>query len=571
VPLRRMWSRMSVAAKVIQADEFDAPAEWVIAQGRLFLCGLSLMAVFFEPPVPAQFASATYAMLISYFAYAVGVVAATHWRLPDPASARGIHAADVLATSLLLFLTDGPTSPFFAFFTFILLAAALRWSWQGVLTTFGVLLIAFVGSSVTQSETLPEPPIAHAFRGTVIGAAYLAVIAAMLAYVSVYRERTSERLAKLAEWPAYAMRDEDLPGFASILAHAANVLGAPRVVTIWEEGEEPFLKTASWAQGSYQNSTEPAEAVADLVPPALMRSAFATDNVAFNVVLLPAGHISIGTPLKISDVLRRFSIVSMATAPFTGSICRGRVFVLDRTGWTGDHLLLMEIVASRMAIELDRQVLQAQAQDAAAMRERIRLARDLHDGILQSLAAAGLQLKLAGDRLNKGARSRIDTAKGLLASEQRRIREYVQAMRPKPELPGDVMLSHDLAGLLAETARSWNCALSFFVEPDDAMVSRKMAAQLSLMLPEAIANAVRHGKASQLGVTVRKADDGLTIVVRDNGSGFGAAASNDNDSGRSAPNIKPASLLERVGELGGSLEVVSSSTGAELRIRLPTL
>ena len=143
-------------------------------------------------------------------------------------------------------------------------------------------------------------------------------------------------------------------------------------------------------------------------------------------------------------------------------------------------------------------------------------------------------------------------------------------MRPKPELPGDVMLSHDLAGLLAETARSWNCALSFLVEPDDVKVSRKVAAQLSLMLPEAIANAVRHGKASQLGVTVRKADDGLTIVVRDNGGGFRAAASNDNDSDPRAPDIKPASLLERVGEMGGSLEVLSSSAGAELRIRLPT-
>ena len=181
-----------------------------------------------------------------------------------------------------------------------------------------------------------------------------------------------------------------------------------------------------------------------------------------------------------------------------------------------------------------------------------------------------MQLKLAGDRLDDEARSRIDTAKGLLASEQRRIREYVQTMRPKRESSGDVMLSRDLSGLLAETARSWNCALSFLVDPDDVKVSSRMATQLSLMLPEAIANAVRHGKASQLGVTVRKADDGLTIVVRDNGSGFGAAAaSNGNGSDPSASNIKPASLHERVGELGGSLEVLSSSAGAELRIRLP--
>jgi len=570
MPLRRLWSRISAGTKITQADVFDAPGEWVIAQGRLFLCGLSLLAILLEPPQPPHFASATYILLISYSAYALGLVAATHWRLPDLSAQRGIHAADVVATSLLLFLTEGPTSPFYAFFTFILLAATLRWSWQGVFRTLAILLLALAVSSVAQSGRPPAPPsTTDEFDRTLIRMAYLAVIAGMLAYVSAYRERSRERLAKLAEWPTYVMRDKDVPAFASTLAHAADVLGAPRVLAIWEEAEEPFTNIASWTQGSYQQTAEPARAVPDLVPPVLMRSAFATDDAASDLILLPTGHTNAREPLVDPDVLRRFHIVSMATAPFAGSICRGRVFALDRTGWTSDHLLSMEIVASRMAVELDREVLHAQAEDAAAMRERIQLARDLHDGVLQSLAAAGLQLKLSAASLDDESRSRLDTVKRLLTNEQRRIREYVQAMRPKPEVQGQVVLSQDLGRLLTETARSWDCALSFVVEPDDAKVSTRLATQLSLMLPEAIANAVRHGQASQLGVVVRQANDGLTIVVHDNGSGFGNAAATDRHSGQSASDVKPASLSERVGELGGSLEVLSSSTGAELRIRLP--
>src|SRR5262245_6834856 len=123
VLLQRWWSRMSSRAKASHADVFSAPAEWVIAQGRLFLWTLWLVAVYLVPPVPADFATATYVMLIGYSVYAVGLVVVTHWRLPGPTSQRRIHAADVVATSLLLFLTDGPTSPFSAFFTFILLAA----------------------------------------------------------------------------------------------------------------------------------------------------------------------------------------------------------------------------------------------------------------------------------------------------------------------------------------------------------------------------------------------------------------------------------------------------------------
>jgi len=64
MPIRRLWDRISAGAKITQADVFDAPAEWVIAQGRLFLCGLSLLAIFLEPPHPAHFASATYTMLM---------------------------------------------------------------------------------------------------------------------------------------------------------------------------------------------------------------------------------------------------------------------------------------------------------------------------------------------------------------------------------------------------------------------------------------------------------------------------------------------------------------------------
>src|SRR5262249_12349560 len=217
-----------------------------------------------EPPQPAHFASATDVMLTTYFVYALGQVAATHWRLPDPRTQRGIHAADVLATSLLLFLTEGPTSPFLAFFTFVLLAAALRWSWRGVLVTFGMLVIALVASSFDKSEVeVPSLSAMSKFHRSAIRIAYLGVMAGMLAYVSAYRERSPQRLADLAEWPAY-VGDGNSPALASTLAHAAIVLGVPRVVTVWEETEEPFVKVASWQHGNYHQTAEPAGTFADL-------------------------------------------------------------------------------------------------------------------------------------------------------------------------------------------------------------------------------------------------------------------------------------------------------------------
>jgi signal transduction histidine kinase len=93
--------------------------------------------------------------------------------------------------------------------------------------------------------------------------------------------------------------------------------------------------------------------------------------------------------------------------------------------------------------------------------------------------------------------------------------------------------------------------------------------QLSLMLAEAIANAARHGGASNIDVVIEKGDASLAINVRDNGKGFSAQPTQDAHRELAIAPVGAASLHERVCALGGSLTVSSSPTGAELAIRFP--
>src|SRR5258707_1373257 len=120
-------------------------------------------------------------------------------------------------------------------------------------------------------------------------------------------------------------------------------------------------------------------------------------------------------------------------------------------------------------------------EEAAASRERARLTHDLHDGVLQSLTAAALQLSLADGALDKDRRSRLDLVKQLLATEQRRIREFVDEAFPKSGANKHALLSRDVQRQLEETARYWNCTASISVVPHDAEVPEALAAQLSLM------------------------------------------------------------------------------------------
>jgi signal transduction histidine kinase len=90
-----------------------------------------------------------------------------------------------------------------------------------------------------------------------------------------------------------------------------------------------------------------------------------------------------------------------------------------------------------------------------------------------------------------------------------------------------------------------------------------IADQLSFMLTEAVANAARHGGASNIEVAMEKANGHLDINIRDNGRGFGCLAGHKHED-------QPASIRERVRALGGSLNVTSFPDGAELAIRVPT-
>jgi signal transduction histidine kinase len=145
----------------------------------------------------------------------------------------------------------------------------------------------------------------------------------------------------------------------------------------------------------------------------------------------------------------------------------------------------------------------------------------------------------------------------------------VRQTLPKSDAGTDLLLSRDLQRVISELGELWECTISFSVDPQDASVPAKLGAHLSLMLAEAISNAVRHGEASTIRVGMRKTNEHLAIAIQDNGHGItGSALTYDNKEPVDAA-LGPVSLRGRVVELGGSLDVRSSPLGTELQIRMP--
>ena len=176
---------------------FDAPAEIVIAHGRVVLAAFSLAAITIDPTQPPHLAPLVAATLMMYAAYAVVLLAALHRRFIHNVNALLVHTIDLAVVALLLVLTEGFSSPFLVFFTFALLAASLRWDWKGIAATM-VVLVLIAGMIAALDSIDGQMPNLHQ---TVIRGAYLIATGTILTYASAHREHERNRLAKLAHSP----------------------------------------------------------------------------------------------------------------------------------------------------------------------------------------------------------------------------------------------------------------------------------------------------------------------------------------------------------------------------------
>lgn len=203
-------------------------AERLIAAARVVLAAFSFLAIWLDPSEPTRYAQTAYAILAIYVGYAL-LTALLVWRSTAPLGRQVfvMHAFDLGVFSLFMFFTQGPTSPFFVFFVFSLVCGTLRWQWRGTLWTAVVALAAFVGMGFYAAKVISDP--AFELNRFIMRSVYLAVVAALLAYLGLYEQRRRGEIARLAAWPPVVPHEVRLL-VRETLEHAARVLGAPRVL-----------------------------------------------------------------------------------------------------------------------------------------------------------------------------------------------------------------------------------------------------------------------------------------------------------------------------------------------------
>jgi hypothetical protein len=119
---------LSLARRVPLAPGDARRAERVLATARAFLAMASLVAVYFDPSQPSRYASLAYLLFLVYVVHSALIVILLRIRRQlTPAFVWGVHGVALF--------TEGPNSPFFVFFSFVLFAAAYRWGFRETLAT----------------------------------------------------------------------------------------------------------------------------------------------------------------------------------------------------------------------------------------------------------------------------------------------------------------------------------------------------------------------------------------------------------------------------------------------------
>ena len=547
-------------------------AERFIAAGRVVLAACALAAAIAAAPEMLHAQPRVAAALLGLYALYAGSVATMVWRAPRPLVRTRLitHIIDVSIFAVMYVSEHHLASGFFVFFVFSLLSATLRWQWRGTLSTasaaFGIAIAgglyqAWAGDAFDSNRLL--------IRGL-----YLIVIAILLGYLGVYEVRLRREVGRLALWST-VLPDSAEAMVRELVTRIAESFAASRVLLLWEDPEEPWVNVALWSGQELTWTREAPGALAPLTPAALAEADFfcADASASSSQVVYASGNDFVrwyGAPLN-AEVVRRFSIRRVLSVRFESTNLIGRVLWLDKPRMSTDQLAYAQLIARQISARMEHFHLLAERRRAAAEAERVRLARDLHDGLLQSLTAMALKLEEVRALVDEApaiAQKRLFAIQRLIVAEQRYLRFFIRNLKPFATPQPDASLDARLELLSQRVELEWALAVDLQSTHIGPPLSAELSDELYYLVSEALVNAARHAKASTVRVGLSVGDDQIAIQIADNGQGFPFRGRYSHEILKTL-RLAPVTLTERVDALHGDLTITSSDNGSEIEILVP--
>jgi signal transduction histidine kinase len=231
----------------------------------------------------------------------------------------------------------------------------------------------------------------------------------------------------------------------------------------------------------------------------------------------------------------------------------GNLYLTEKVGavdFSEEDEALVVALAAAAGVAVENARLHRQIHEFAVIEDRDRIARDLHDTVIQRLFATAMSMQAIARATDVDTGTRILAAVDELDETIREIRGTIFALQQ----PSATSIHGDLQLLMSEVTPALGFRPRLVVEgPIDTVVPRAVGDHLLACAREALTNVARHARASRAEVLVVVGAD-LALRVTDDGIGPGGVAAAGHGHGT-------RNLARRAEELGGVLEIASGRTG----------
>ena len=577
-------------------SEIRRTERW-LATARVFLAVSALVAVRMDPTELGH-SLAAYGLLGFYMGNSILVLMLLRRRQTSTASFRIlVHAADIVWPAFISVFAEGPRSPFFLFFVFVLTAAAYRWGiWETLSTAAAEVVLLWVESFLllhvwaTRGAHLPwrvlsglqvnvtefEP------KRLFMLSVYLLVMGLLLGYLSEQQKRLRAEKAVVTRMLAKARVEAGLTGtLQQICQEVVNMYSASRLLMAAQEihSQRRFLGELHRVNGELSEfawlDSGPREAQNYLEDFPGQVCYAANEGERWSVVALDEE----GTPLapapnepfvRLRELQAFRSLIEISFV--FGSEWRGRVFVFDPS-WQGDTREEL-----RFLMDLLRQVgpavynvyLLHRLRRRAGAAERARFARELHDGAVQSLIAVEMQV----DVLRRQAGSspevlggELGRIQGLLREEVLKLRELMQQMK-SIDVDARRLLSV-VKDAVERFERETGISARFVTDIEKLEMPNQVCRELLRIVQEGLVNVRKHSGARHVLVRLSASPAQWSLTLEDDGKGFpfsGRFKQDELDKMGKGPLI----IKERVSIIAAALTVESNpGQGTRLEIKVP--
>src|SRR5918993_307937 len=529
------------------------PSGRVIAIGRYMLAALILLAMIVDASPVLDPSSAAFAILGAYLVFALAMVAITwnDWWL-DARLAGPAHAIDIITYTFLTFLMAADDSPYFTFFIFILLAAAIRWGWRATSLTAILLISLYLMAGMLVAGHVQGPEL-HPF---IDRSAHLAILSAVVVWFGI-NEWHSGFLDRTAG--SFADPSPDESPLETGLRAAMRRLNAGSGVLVWRQqgrGESAVIseRGGSLAVSQIKEGTLRDPSAGAVIYDFKKDRALSQDEGGN---LKPTSAREFLRP----DTAHRLQLSKGIAVPVRTTAGEGELFLEELENLSTDHIARGAEVAAELSRHMERHTLMIAVEESAEARSRLALARDLHDSVVQFLAGAAFRLEALKRDLPSGhnLEPELNHLKQLMLQEQGELRSFIAALRSAPQI-GLGELAKDLRSLSERLSEQWDVLCEFSAQTTDMMVPSRLHLDAQHLIREAVANAVRHAGAKSVTIRLHSDAKQLKLDFINDGARYPESP---------LTGEMPRSMSERVKLAGGALELTRGMGVTRISVSLP--